>query len=109
MRVPIRFGAYANPSPRSGSANAKAPPMSVNDGRVTIDDVSFTYDGGSDPSIDAVSLTAETGELIGIVGATCAAKSTLMNVLFGFYDPDTVAMPRSARDGRRHRPVVWPG
>lgn len=58
---------------------------SVN-GKVEYDDVSFTYEGESEPALTDVSFDAEAGELIGIVGPTGAGKSTMVKLLMRFYD-----------------------
>jgi ATP-binding cassette subfamily B protein len=61
--------------------------LSVSAGRVRYEDVTFTYPGTEEPSLRGVDLTAEDGELVGIVGSTGAGKSTLLKLLFRFYDP----------------------
>jgi ATP-binding cassette subfamily B protein len=54
-------------------------------GRVRFEHVSFAYDGEHDVLHD-VSFEVAPGERIGIVGATGAGKSTLINLLLRFYD-----------------------
>jgi len=63
--------------------------LSVSAGRVRYEDVTFTYPGTEEPSLRGVDLTAEDGELVGIVGSTGAGKSTLLKLLFRFYDPES--------------------
>ncbi|HEY0189022.1 MAG TPA: ABC transporter ATP-binding protein [Cellulomonas sp.] len=56
-------------------------------GRVTFDDVSFRYVAES-PLIDDLSLVAEPGQTVAIVGPTGAGKTTLVNLLMRFYELD---------------------
>ncbi|MGI9017364.1 MAG: ABC transporter ATP-binding protein [Euzebya sp.] len=56
-------------------------------GRVVFTDVDFSYVRGSAVLTD-INLTAETGQLIGLVGPTGAGKSTIVNLLTRFYDVD---------------------
>jgi ATP-binding cassette subfamily B protein len=54
-------------------------------GSIVFDDVSFAYNG-TDYVLRNVSFEATPGERVGIVGATGAGKSTLINLLLRFYD-----------------------
>ncbi len=57
------------------------------EGRVSFEDVSFRYLPDR-PLIEDLSLHAEPGEIIAIVGPTGAGKTTLVNLLMRFYDVD---------------------
>jgi ATP-binding cassette subfamily B protein len=54
-------------------------------GHIVFDDVSFAYNG-TDYVLRHVSFEVKAGERVGIVGATGAGKSTIINLLLRFYD-----------------------
>ena len=57
-------------------------------GAVACEHVTFSYSEGH-PVLHDVSLKADAGEVVAVVGATGAGKTTLANLLARFYDPDT--------------------
>ena len=57
-------------------------------GHVRFEDVSFRYLPDR-PLIEDLSLQAEPGEIVAIVGPTGAGKTTLVNLLMRFYDVDS--------------------
>ena len=57
-------------------------------GRVEFDHVSFAYDPAK-PLIEDLSLVAEPGRTVAIVGPTGAGKTTLVNLLMRFYEIDS--------------------
>lgn len=59
----------------------------VTDGRVAFEHVAFSYDKAK-PLIADLSLVAEPGRTVAIVGPTGAGKTTLVNLLMRFYDLD---------------------
>jgi ATP-binding cassette subfamily B protein len=66
---------------------ADAPALGEIAGKVTFDDVSFRYLADK-PLIEHLSLTAQPGETVAIVGPTGAGKTTLVNLLMRFYEVD---------------------
>ncbi|WP_350276040.1 ABC transporter ATP-binding protein [Kribbella sp. HUAS MG21] len=54
-------------------------------GRVEFEHVSFSYDPDK-PLIDDLSLVAEPGQTVAIVGPTGAGKTTLVNLIMRFYE-----------------------
>jgi ATP-binding cassette subfamily B protein len=60
--------------------------LAVTDGDVAYDGVSFGYD--ETETLSDIDFTVESGEFVGIVGSTGAGKSTMLKLLFRFYDPD---------------------
>ena len=59
--------------------------LTVTEGKVDLRDVSFAYTEGQ-KLIEHLSLTAEGGKRIAIVGRTGSGKTTLINLLMRFYD-----------------------
>ncbi|HUN26558.1 MAG TPA: ABC transporter ATP-binding protein [Steroidobacteraceae bacterium] len=66
---------------------AAAHPIAVS-GRVEFEHVSFRYEADK-PLIEDVSLVAEPGHTIAIVGPTGAGKTTLVNLIMRFYELDS--------------------
>jgi ATP-binding cassette, subfamily B, multidrug efflux pump len=66
-------------------------------GRVEFDHVSFSYDPAS-PLITDLSLVAEPGQTIAIVGPTGAGKTTLVNLIMRFYELDAGRITIDGRD-----------
>lgn len=48
-------------------------------------DVSFTYTGAAQPSLENITFTAKKGETIGVIGSTGSGKTTLINLIPAFY------------------------
>ncbi len=59
--------------------------LDVSGGKIEFDDVRFHY-GKDTGAIDALNLTIEPGEKIGLVGRSGAGKTTLTNLLLRLYD-----------------------
>ena len=54
---------------------------------VEFDNVSFAYSESGDPAISNISFKVKRGETVGIIGSTGCGKSTLVNMIPGFYHP----------------------
>ena len=64
-----------------------AQPLPRIQGDVVFEDVSFGYDK-TEPVLKGVSLHAQPGQIIALVGPTGAGKTTIVNLLTRFYDID---------------------
>jgi len=66
-------------------------------GRVEFRDVHFSYNA-EQPLIEGLSVVAEPGQTVAIVGPTGAGKTTLVNLIMRFYDLDGGAILLDGRD-----------
>lgn len=58
-------------------------------GSIEFNHVTFSYPGDALPTLRDVSFKVEPGEMVGIVGATGAGKSTLAQLIPRLFDPDS--------------------
>lgn len=70
------------------SADATGRPAADAHGEVRFEDVSFSYDPER-PLIEGLSLVARPGSTVAIVGPTGAGKTTMVNLVMRFYDPQS--------------------
>ena len=63
----------------SGNEKAK-------EGYIVFDDVSFSYNGSSN-AVSHISFSLERGKTLGIIGGTGSGKSSIINLMMRFYDP----------------------
>ncbi|MBQ8306260.1 MAG: ABC transporter ATP-binding protein [Blautia sp.] len=69
-------------------------------GRVAFSDVSFRYSEDSALVLKNVSFTIEPGETVALVGHSGAGKSTCMNLLMRYWDPEEGSVSIDGRDLR---------
>lgn len=69
------------------------------EGEVTFSNVRFGYDK-SNPVLKGLSFTAAPGEMIGLVGKSGAGKSTTINLICRFYEPDSGQILIDGKDYR---------
>jgi len=76
------------------SSPADAPDIETQKAEITFRDVSFSYAGDlhagerEDKALNGVSFTALPGKVTALVGPSGGGKSTLLNMIPRFYDPD---------------------
>ncbi len=85
--------------PEEVSDKPGAAELQVNGGEIVLDEVRFGYDPERE-ILKGVSLTAEAGQTVAIVGATGSGKSTIGRLLFRFYDVTGGAMRIDGQDLR---------
>ena len=86
-------------------ANPRALP-SPPKGRVVFDAVTFHYPARpSLPALHAFSLTVEPGETVALVGPSGAGKTTVLQLLLRFYDPQAGAIRLDGVDLREADPA----
>jgi len=67
--------------------NPAEPVMQVPDGSIRFDHVSFSYKSDAEtPVLKDINLDIKQGEMIGIIGGTGSAKSSLVNLISRLYD-----------------------
>jgi len=77
-------------------------------GAIRFDQVNFGYEDG-EPVLADVSLDVAPGEMIGLVGRTGVGKSTIINLICRFYDPDRGAIYVDGQDLRDYDLRSWRG
>ena len=76
-----------------------AVPIGQVKGEIVFDNVSFSYEPGV-PTIEGASFRAAAGEMIALVGPTGAGKTTIVQLLARFYEPDSGRILIDGRDIR---------
>ena len=66
--------------------NPENPATEVADGSVSFENVSFSYSENGRKALDSVNLEIKSGEMVGILGGTGSAKSTLVQLIPRLYD-----------------------
>jgi ATP-binding cassette subfamily B protein/subfamily B ATP-binding cassette protein MsbA len=68
------------------------------EGRITFENVSFSYPGASTFALQEISLDVEPGQTIALVGPSGGGKTTLCNLVGRFYDPTSGRVLLDGRD-----------
>lgn len=70
-------------------------------GRIELEHVTFAYPRTTEPVLHDVTLTIEPGETVALVGPNGCGKSTIVNLLARFYDPQEGAIRLDGIDLRQ--------
>ncbi len=74
--------------------------LKIEKAQVVFDDVQFAYEEGK-PVLQDIAFQASPGETIALVGHTGSGKSSIMNLLYRFYDPQEGAILIDRQDIRQ--------
>ena len=66
----------------------QALPLKVAQGEIKFEHVDFSYEAGK-PLLNGFNLTIRPGEKVGLIGRRGAGKSTIVNLLLRFYEPQS--------------------
>lgn len=72
-------------------------------GTLEFREVTFAYGEGEPPALQQVSFALAAGDKVAVVGPTGAGKSTLVNLILRFYDPQEGSILVDGVDVRRFR------
>ena len=67
--------------------NKNLPDLIIKESNINFDDVSFSYATGNSKAIKNINLSINGGSMAALVGHSGAGKSTILNLLPRFYDP----------------------
>lgn len=70
------------------------------EGSLVFDHVTFTYPTDTEPMLKDISFEVKPGEMIGVVGATGAGKSTLAQLIPRLFDPQVGSIKIGGKDLR---------
>lgn len=80
--------------------------MGAGDDAIVFHNVSFTYPGAKEPSLSDISFSLKRGETLGIIGGTGSGKSTLVQLIGGFYDASEGTVEILDRDVRDYEALA---
>ena len=74
--------------PEDSLASSTMLPLPAIEGRIDLENVSFSYGLTSQRQLDQFSVSLEAGQVIGLVGSSGSGKSTLVQLLDGLYQAE---------------------
>lgn len=88
---------------KSSLANPENPVKEVLDGSVKFDHVDFAYNStAEEPVLKDINIDINSGEVIGIIGGTGSAKSSLVNLISRLYDVTAGSVSVGGVDVRKY-------
>lgn len=79
---------------------AGALPLDIKRGEVVFENVNFSYRKGI-PVLKNINFKAEPGQMVALIGPTGSGKTTIVNLLARFYDPDSGRIIIDGQDIRK--------
>jgi len=76
----------------------QAPDLVVKKGKITFENVSFTYEESDKGALHHINLEVPAGKTVALVGPSGAGKSTLLNLIPRFYDLETGTITIDGQD-----------
>ncbi len=89
---------------KSSQTRGKETSPAEGDEAIRFGAVSFTYPGAKEPSLSDISFSVRRGETLGIIGGTGSGKSTIAQLIGGFYDASEGSVTVLGRDVRDYDP-----
>lgn len=72
---------------KASITNPEKPVMQVPDGRIRFEHASFSYKSDAEtPVLKDININIEQGQMVGVIGGTGSAKSSLVNLISRLYD-----------------------
>ena len=88
---------------KSSLDNPENPVYEIKDGSVDFEDVYFAYNKeAKEPVLKNIDLHIDSGEMVGIIGATGSAKTSLVNLISRLYDVTGGSVKVGGRDVREY-------
>ncbi|HEZ4501350.1 TPA: ABC transporter ATP-binding protein [Neisseria meningitidis] len=75
----------------------QALPLNVPQGAIKFEHIDFCYEAGK-PLLNGFNLTIRLGEKVGLIGRSGAGKSTIVNLLLRFYEPQSGTVSIDGQD-----------
>lgn len=85
------------------SENENGKSVDVNSTKISIKNVSFTYEGSEIPVLKNINMTIDRGQRIAIVGHNGAGKSTFVKLIMRLYDVTTGSIEVGGIDIREYK------
>lgn len=80
---------YASENAREEFHSEVQRPLAEDPKKLTMENVTFTYQGANKPALDRVSLEIPMGSTVAFVGPSGSGKSTIVDVILGFLQPQS--------------------
>jgi ATP-binding cassette, subfamily C, bacterial LapB len=77
----------------------------ISQGRISFENVTFTYPNGADKALDKVTFKIEPGERVGIIGRVGSGKTTVGRLLLAFYEAQEGRILVDGVDSRQYDPA----